>query len=93
MDLQKSIIAEFKKAYPEITLKKASQVLGIQITRVFRLFNGHEMRLVEYEKFKKVLTEDNSNQQVNLEGLSRNESDEVESIVSQFCRWNLYRSC
>ena len=49
MDLQKSTIAEFKKAYPEITLKKASQVLGIQITRVFRLFNGHEMRLGEYE--------------------------------------------
>ncbi len=93
MDLQKSTIAEFKKAYPAITLKKASEVLGIQITRVFRLFNGHKMRLVEYEKFKRVLSDADSEQKINLEGLTKKESDEVESLVSQFCRWNLYRSC
>lgn len=93
MDLQKSTIAEFKRVYPTITLKKASEVLGIQITRVFRLFNGHEMRLNEYEKFQKVLGEENANNQVSVEGLNRNECEEVESIVSQFSRWNLYRSC
>jgi hypothetical protein len=34
------------------SLKIISEDTGIQITRVFRLFNGYEMKLSEYEVFK-----------------------------------------
>ena len=52
MALQNSVLAEYKKIYPKKTLKEISVDTGIQVTRVFRLFNGSEMKLAEYEKFK-----------------------------------------
>ncbi|MEX0798835.1 MAG: hypothetical protein WEB87_02765 [Bacteriovoracaceae bacterium] len=52
MNYQNSIINKYKKAFPGRTLKVISQETGIQMTRVFRLFNGAEMKLKEYEAFE-----------------------------------------
>lgn len=52
MKLQNNVLNCYKAKFPNHTLKKISQRTGIQLTRVFRLFNGHEMKLSEYEAFQ-----------------------------------------
>tara|TARA_B100001971_G_C18268024_1_gene596413 strand:- start:94461 stop:94820 length:360 start_codon:yes stop_codon:yes gene_type:complete len=58
MNLQKEIIAKFNRQFPNATLKEVSKKTGIQITRVFRIINGYEMKVSEYERFYQVLTQD-----------------------------------
>lgn len=51
MNLQNAIIKQYKENYPNDKLKEISQKTNIQITRVFRILNGAEMKLSEYESF------------------------------------------
>ena len=60
MDMQLKVISEFKELFPNATLKKISELTGIQITRVFRLINGREMKLSEYQSFRQVITKNES---------------------------------
>lgn len=55
MNLQNAILTQFKQAHPEWTLRDIAAATGIQVTRVFRVFNGSEMKLSEYEKFEQVI--------------------------------------
>ncbi len=55
MNLQKQVIEQFKKLYPGCTLQSISNETGIQITRVFRIINGNEMKLSEYEAFQRAI--------------------------------------
>lgn len=91
MDLQQSILAEFHIAYPQVTLKKASELLGIQITRVFRLLNGQEMKLKEYEKFKRLLGKTHTPDQLDLNGYRDEDREEIKSFAMSLGRWNSYR--
>ncbi len=52
MDLQKIIIKRYKEAFPQNTLKNIAEETGIQQTRVFRIFNGYEMKISEFQKFE-----------------------------------------
>jgi hypothetical protein len=54
-NLQTTLINRYQTAYPTDTLKEISSKTGIQITRVFRLFNGSEMKISEYESFERTL--------------------------------------
>ncbi len=57
MILQKTIIQNYLDLIgTKKTLKEMSEDLGINITRVFRLLQGHQMKLSEYEKFKKFIS-------------------------------------
>lgn len=56
-DLQQKILIEFKRSYPKDSLQKISKRTGIQITRVFRLLNGSEMKVKEYEAFQSCLNQ------------------------------------
>ncbi len=56
-NLQKQILLRYKQKFPNHTLKQISKTTGIQNTRVFRIFNGHEMKLSEYQIFTDILTE------------------------------------
>lgn len=58
MNYQESIIKSFKETFPHKTLKTISAETGIQMTRVFRIFNGAEMKLKEYEAFERILNRD-----------------------------------
>lgn len=55
MNYQESILKQYRRAFPDRTLKSISLDTGIQMTRVFRLFNGSEMKLKEYEAFERSL--------------------------------------
>lgn len=58
MKLQEEILNQFNRQFPNATLKEVSKKTGIQITRVFRIINGYEMKISEYEKFHQLLLND-----------------------------------
>ena len=55
MNLQQNIIRRYKETYPEDKLKDISNKTSIQITRVFRILNGAEMKVLELEAFMNTL--------------------------------------
>lgn len=55
LDVQKKMLKSFMESYGSPTLKKASQLTGIQMTRLFRILNGYEMRLGEYLMLEKLI--------------------------------------
>jgi hypothetical protein len=54
--LQKKTLQRYRQFYPQQTLREVSAVTGIQITRVFRLFNGKTMKVGELEAFERAIT-------------------------------------
>ncbi len=57
MDLQKIVLSQYMLLNEEPTLKNISMDTGINITRVFRLFNGATMKLSEYQIFQQRVRE------------------------------------
>jgi len=55
MTLQNKTIQRYRLFYPQETLREVSARTGIQITRVFRLFNGKHMKVEELEAFHKAI--------------------------------------
>lgn len=53
--MQKIILESYQQQFPNHTFQQISKQTGIQVTRVFRIFNGSEMKLSEYSQFKSVL--------------------------------------
>ncbi len=70
MNLQESIIKEYKERFGEVTKRKISEHTGIQISRVFRILSGSPMKLEEYEKFRNCISSNNENK-YHLEELSK----------------------
>ena len=57
MSLQKRTLQKYRQLFPNETLKEVSTRTGIQITRVFRLFNGKNMKVGELEAFEKAIND------------------------------------
>ena len=57
VNLQEATIKQYKELFPKETLKEISVKTKIQITRLFRLFNGSEMKISEYEVFQNLMDE------------------------------------
>lgn len=57
MDLQAVVMKRYVELNGSPTLKQIAADTGIQLTRVFRLFNGSEMKLSEYEIFNQKVKE------------------------------------
>ena len=55
MQSQNYILNQYKSLYPNSTLRSISERTNIQQTRVFRILNGQEMKLSEYESFKSAI--------------------------------------
>lgn len=55
MSLQQRIVHEYRAKFPGQTLREVSARTNIQLTRVFRLFNGAAMKLDEYERFHQLV--------------------------------------
>ncbi|HXH29915.1 MAG TPA: hypothetical protein VNJ01_03815 [Bacteriovoracaceae bacterium] len=54
--LQQKTIQRYRQFFPEDTLREISSRTGIQITRVFRLMNGKNMKVGELEAFERAVT-------------------------------------
>ncbi len=57
MDIQKTILGQYMLLNQKPTFKEISKDTGIQVTRVFRLFNGSTMKLSEYQVFNRKVKE------------------------------------
>ena len=53
MSVQTIVLKQFNELYPQAKLREISEKTGIQITRVFRILNGAEMKVSELESFQK----------------------------------------
>lgn len=58
--LQKVIIEQFQKKFSNPTYKEMVELTGIEQTRLFRIKNGTPMRLEEFERILKLLSETNN---------------------------------
>lgn len=61
MSVQTIVLKQFREIYPNAKLKEISAKTGIQITRVFRLLNGAEMKVSELESFQKLIENPRTN--------------------------------
>jgi hypothetical protein len=52
--LQKELLEDFKSKFGNKTLKQFADLTGIERTRVFRIFNGQEMRIGEWDRIRKL---------------------------------------
>lgn len=57
MELQKIVLGQYMLLNQNPSLKKISSDTGIQVTRVFRIFNGSTMKLSEYQIFQQKVKE------------------------------------
>jgi hypothetical protein len=57
MELQMTILNQYMLLNNKPTLKKIAADTGIQLTRIFRLFNGSTMKLSEYQIFNRKVKE------------------------------------
>jgi hypothetical protein len=57
MTLQEKTLQRYRQLFPNQPLREVSARTGIQITRVFRLFNGKVMKVGELEAFEKAITD------------------------------------
>jgi hypothetical protein len=57
MTLQNKTIHRYRLFFPQETLREVSARTGIQITRVFRLFNGKTMKVGELEAFETAISD------------------------------------
>ncbi len=57
MNLQQKTLQRYRQLFPNETLREISNRTGIQITRVFRLFNGRTMKVSELEAFEKAISD------------------------------------
>ena len=52
MELQKTILKQYMLLHDQPTYKLIAKDTGIQVSRVFRIFNGSVMKLSEFEIFQ-----------------------------------------
>jgi hypothetical protein len=57
MSLQIKTLNRYRQIFPNDTLREISARTGIQITRVFRLFNGKTMKVGELEALEQVISD------------------------------------
>ena len=57
MTLQQKTLHRYRQLFPHETLRETSARTSIQITRVFRLFNGKKMKVEELEAFVSILNQ------------------------------------
>ncbi len=55
MSNAQKVLSTFKQEFGNLSYREIANLTGIQMTRVFRIFNQQEMKVSEYEKFKDLL--------------------------------------
>lgn len=61
MNKQTFILNEFKKQNPNLVLREISKLTGLSLSRVYRIFNGSNMKVKELEIFERLLNQNSNN--------------------------------
>jgi hypothetical protein len=99
MNLQKKVIGNYLGLSNRPTLKQISLETKIQQTRVFRILNGSEMKLYEYEIFKKLILK-KMNMEGSLEDLSIECTEkltekailEIKNLMERKLHWSILKN-
>lgn len=62
--MQSTVIERFIKIIGKRTFSEYAEITGIERTRIFRLFNGAEMKISEYEKINNVVAQNKDSERV-----------------------------
>jgi hypothetical protein len=93
MEVQNELLKKFRSLHNDPTYKEVSSLTGIQMTRVFRIFNGMEMKLSEYLIIKSLIDE-KINSQNNLdkifEDCKMKLSDNSLKEIQEFCQKKIF---
>lgn len=87
-DEQTKLLTRFKEIYKNPTYKEMSDISNINLTRIFRLNNGFEMKMSEYLKIKKCIDDkiaQSSNVQFVFNQCIENLSVNVLKEIEKFC--------
>ena len=60
--MQQIILDSYFRAFGKKPLRSIASDTGIKTSRVFRLLNGHEMKVSEYERFQTLIDKKNGKQ-------------------------------
>jgi len=86
---QQEILDVYVTMFNKPTLKKTSELTGIQITRVFRIMNGSVMSITEYQAFYNLINakKENSSLRALIEkGLMLLSGDKLQQIESELVK-------
>lgn len=56
MNLQQKTLNRYRQIFPNESLRETSARTGIQVTRIYRLFQGKQMKVKELETFETIIT-------------------------------------
>lgn len=87
-DEQAKLLTRFKEVYKNPTYKEMADISNINLTRIFRLNNGFEMKMSEYLKIKKCIDDkiaQTSNVQFIFNQCLENLSIKVLSELEKIC--------
>ncbi len=62
--MQNTVIERFISIIGKKTFSEYADITGIERTRIFRLFNGAEMKISEYEKINNVVAQSRNSERV-----------------------------
>ena len=91
MKKQNDLIKCFRELYEEPSYTKMAKLLNVQKTRVFRVCNGHEMKLSEYLKMQELVDIKNKRNEMDLlvsECVSKLSQESLEDI-KKICKRKL----
>lgn len=78
MNYQDKVLNNYQSLFPGAKLRETAEQTGIQLTRVFRIFNGAEMKISEFEAFETVLNEYSHNS--SLTNIFKNLSEYIQIL-------------
>lgn len=83
---QKFLLQRFRREYPDLTFKEIAKKTGINTTRVFRLFNGQEMKLSEYQLLDKLLDKNPIEEKAELcsRELPKEQLEKISDIMERY---------
>lgn len=83
---QQQLIQRFKEQFPTWTFKQIAQKTGLNTSRVFRLFNGQEMKVSEYMAIERLLDRSLLEQKVLLcsDKLPPEQLEKISSVMERY---------
>jgi hypothetical protein len=90
VNLQTTIISKYKKLRPHFSLSSTAKELNINLSRLFRLWNGAEMKLSEYQKICEVIDNIEPKAQIGwqvkaeIDQLDKHQISHVDQVVQYY---------
>ena len=90
MNLQEQLLRKFQEVYEDPKLRIVSEITGLNLSRIFRIYQGSVMKLDEYELFLRLIDKREKHHQKLRELISEAEivlnKDQLECLFRELRR-------